>query len=125
MNTIDHKATSSTPEISYGEDSKLLIKGRSLPEDVTKFYKPIMDWAGALQVNALIVDINLEYMNSASSKKMLDLLKILDANNSIKELTINWFYEEGDEDALENGQIYEELLSKASFRYHELNETAL
>jgi hypothetical protein len=123
MKTINTDATSSTPEITYGEGDKLVIKGRSLPEDVTTFYKPLIDWAVALQVNSLTVDINLEYMNSASSKKVLDLLKVLDANNHIKELTVNWFYEEGDEDALENGQIYEELLLKASFRYHQLNET--
>ena len=63
-------------------------------------------------------------MNSASSKKLLTLLKILDANNSIKQLSINWFYKEGDEEALESGQIFEEFLLKANFRYYEYREVA-
>jgi hypothetical protein len=124
MNSINLNATNYTPAVSYGEDGKMLIKGRSLPENAVKFYKPLMDWANALQVDALTIDINLEYLNSASSRKLLDLLKILDANNYIKELTINWYYEVDDEDALEHGQIYEEFLLKAHFRYHEYREAA-
>ena len=124
MNTLDYKATPATPEIYYGGDEKLLIKGRSMPEDVKVFYQPLLDWAGAIQVGTLSVDFNLEYMNSSSSKKLLYVLKVLDANNYIKKLTINWFYEEGDEEALESGQIFEELLLKAEFRYHEIREVA-
>jgi hypothetical protein len=124
MNTIYLEATTSTPEVIFGEDGRLMIRGRSIPEDVTKFYEPLIEWGGALHIDALTVVINLEYMNSASSKKLLYLLKILDANNHIQSLTINWYYEEGDEDALENGQIYEELLLKASFRYYEYKEAA-
>ena len=123
MERIDIPATSSTPSVHYGADGKLKIKGRSLPEDVTAFFNPLVDWAGKLAVHSLTVDVELVYMNSASSKKLLELLKALDTNNRIRELYINWFYEEGDEDGLENGQIYEELLQKASFQYHEYNET--
>jgi hypothetical protein len=123
MERLDIHATSSTPSVYYGEDGILKIKGKSLPEDVTEFYNPLVDWAGKLTIHSLTVDVELIYMNSASSKKLLELLMALDANNNIRELSINWFYEEGDEDALENGQIYEELLLKATFRYHEYNET--
>jgi hypothetical protein len=124
MKTIDLKATNSTPAILFGGDGKLLIKGRSIPEDVGKFYQPLFEWAGMQLVSSLTVVIDLEYMNSASSKKLLYLLKILDANSSVRELTINWCYEKGDEDALEIGQVFEELLLKASFRYNEYEEAA-
>lgn len=124
MNTLDYKATPATPEIYYGGDEKLLIKGRSMPEDVKVFYQPLLDWASTIQVGTLSVDVKLEYMNSATSKKLLYVLKILDANNHIKKLTINWYYEEGDEEALESGQIFEEFLLKAEFRYHEIKEVA-
>src|SRR3990172_6575012 len=117
MNTLDYKATPATPEIYYGGDDKLLIKGRSMPEDVKIFYQPLLDWAGSIQISTLSVDMNLEYMNSSSSKKLIYVLKILDANNNIKKLTINWYYEEGDEEALESGMIFEERLLKAEFRY--------
>lgn len=119
MKTIDLKATHSTPEVRYGEDGILIINGKSIPEDVAKFYNPLLEWAARVRVKSIKIEVNLEYMNSASSKKMLNLLKILDANSSIQELTVNWSFEEGDEDALEMGQFFEEFLLKANFRYTE------
>jgi hypothetical protein len=89
-----------------------------------KFYKPLIEWAGSLQVKKLTIDINLEYVNSASSKKLLYLLKILEANENIKKLTVNWYYERDDEDALENGKVLEKLLMKTHFRFHAYAEAA-
>ena len=121
---MDVKPTNSTPAIMFGEDGKLLISGRSIPEDAVKFYQPLLEWAAELQASSLNVEINLEYMNSSSSKKLLHLLRLLDANSSIRELTVNWCYEKDDEDTLEIGQIFEERLLKASFRYSEYAEAA-
>ena len=122
MSAIHVEETHSTPLFSYGEDGKLVIKGRSLPEDAARFYNPLIQWAREFTDPVMTIDINLEYLNSASSKKMLEFLKVLDANGHIRELNINWFYEAGDDDSLENGQIYEELLLKARFRYQEYQE---
>jgi hypothetical protein len=66
----------------------------------------------------------MEYLNSASSKKLLELLRALDNNDSIIDFIVNWHYEADDEDALESGQIFEDLLKKAEFRYHEYSEAA-
>jgi uncharacterized Fe-S radical SAM superfamily protein PflX len=124
MKTIMIEATHSTPRVNFCADGRLLIEGRSLPEDVNKFYKPLIEWIVNLDTESVKLDINLEYFNSASAKKLLELLKSLDANNRIKSLIINWHYEEGDDDALETGQIFEDLLGKAQFRYHEYAEAA-
>jgi len=110
--------------VKFITDGRLLIEGRSLPENVNKFYLPLIDWVGKLNVEVVRMDINLEYLNSASSKKLLEILKVLDANNNIKEIIVNWHYEADDEDALESGQIFEELLRRAEFRYHEYSEAA-
>ncbi len=122
MNAIYVNATSSTPHFSYGDDGRLIIKGRSLPEDAAPFYNPLITWAREVTASSMTVDIAFEYMNSASTKKLLELLKVLDANNHITDLNVNWFYEEGDDDSLENGQTFEELMLKARFRYHEILE---
>ncbi|HJX70412.1 MAG TPA: DUF1987 domain-containing protein [Bacteroidales bacterium] len=124
MNNIFLEPTNNTPQVRFTTDGRLLLQGRSLPESVTKFYKPLIEWVGMLKTEVVKIDINLEYINSASSKKMFELLKILDANNCIKVLIVNWHYEADDEDALESGQIIEELLRKAEFRYHEYSEAA-
>jgi hypothetical protein len=124
MKTIVIDATPSTPAVNFSSDGRLLIEGRSLPEDVNKFYKPLIEWILGLNSECVKMDINLEYLNSASSKKLLELLKCLDANSRIKSLIVNWHYEEGDDDALETGQIFEEVLNRAKFQYHEYAEAA-
>jgi len=124
MKNLTIEPTSSTPAIHFKSDGRMLIEGRSLPENVMKFYVPIIEWAQKLTTEAVILDVNMEYLNSASTKKMLEFLKVLDANNHIKTLAVNWHYEADDEDTLENGQIFEELLLKAKFRYLEYSGAA-
>jgi hypothetical protein len=48
----------------------------------------------------------------------------MDANGKIKSFIINWHYEAGDDDTLETGQIFEEILIRAQFQYHEYAEVA-
>jgi hypothetical protein len=122
MNNLIIEPTSSTPAIQFMTDGRMLIEGRSLPEDVNRFYTTLIEWASGLTAQSVKLDINLEYLNSASTKKVLEFLRIMDANNHIKTFIVNWHYEADDEDALENGQIFEELLRKAQFRYHEYAE---
>ena len=54
----------------------------------------------------------------------MEILKYLDANNNIKQLNINWHYEEGDDDCVEIAQIYEESLLRVRFKYIEYDEAA-
>jgi hypothetical protein len=67
-------------------------------------------------------DINLEYFNTSSSKKLLELLKRLDANKQIHSVQVNWHFEEGDEDSVETAEIYEECLNRIDFKYYEYAE---
>jgi hypothetical protein len=122
MNNLIIEQTSSTPAIQFKTDGMMLIEGRSLPENVQKFYGPVIEWAKNLTAQVVKMDINLEYLNSASTKKVLEFLKVIDANHYVKTFIVNWHYESMDEDTLENGQIFEELLRKAQFRYHEFSE---
>jgi hypothetical protein len=124
MDNLSFEPTTSTPAVKFTSDGRLLIEGRSLPENVMKFYTPLIEWVSMLKVKVVKIDINIEYLNSASSKKLLEMLRALDANSFINELIVNWHYESDDEDALESGQIFEDLLLKAEFRYHEYSEAA-
>lgn len=124
MKNINLEPTTSTPAVRFSSDGRLLIEGRSLPEDVIRFYNPLIAWVKNLTTEVVKIDLNLEYLNSASSKKVLELLRMLDTNEAIKELIVNWHYEADDEDALESGQIFEDFLIKAEFRYHEYSEAA-
>ncbi len=113
-----------TPRIEFYANGNLKMEGRSLPENVEMVYTPIINWIIGLKAEKVNFDINLEYFNSASSKKIMEILKHLDANNSIKQLNINWHYEEGDDDSVEIAQIYEESLLRVIFKYIEYEEAA-
>jgi hypothetical protein len=118
MNKINFAATHSTPYVDYAENKKLVIRGRSISENEITFYKPIIAWASMLQVKLLEVEVDLEYVNSRSSKKLFQLFKVMDDNPDIKALIINWHYDEGDDDAFLKGQVYQEALKKARFNFH-------
>jgi len=116
--------TSSTPAINFRKEGRLLIEGRSLPEDTAKFFSPLIDFARHITAADVKVTVKLEYLNSSSTKKLLELLNVLDVNRQINSLSVEWYFEQEDEDILESGQIFEELLRKASFRYHEIKIAA-
>ena len=109
--------TDSTPTVNFSINGKLSLKGRSLPENVKEFYTPLEEWVAKLDVKSVTFVISLDYINSASSKKILDVLKSLDENNNVEDIIVNWHYDEGDDDSLESGQIFEELLSRSEFKY--------
>ena len=124
MESLSIIGSNSTPEVIFNTDGRLSLGGRSLPEDVELFFSPLEKWMMTLDAEKVLFDINLEYFNSSSSKKILDLLKVLDANMKVKMIEIVWHYEEGDDDCLESGQIFEDLLMRSSFKYIEYAEAA-
>ena len=58
------------------------------------------------------VNIVLEYFNTSSSKCILDFFKKLETlNNGGKtSVSVNWHYEEDDEDMLEAGEDYQAII---------------
>ena len=109
--------TSKTPLIDFSSSGKLVIAGSSFPENAKEFFDPVIDWAGELQTDYIDLDLVLEYMNTASAKKILELLRKLEANLRIQNLTVNWYYDKDDEDSLEAGQILADTLSRIKFTY--------
>jgi len=115
MNSLVIQKTDSTPEISFLKKGELKVTGRSLPEDVHKFYDPLIDWVKTLEGDKVKVDLKLEYLNTASTKKVLNLLVALDDNEKINEIDVNWFYEFDDLEMEDLGGIYEEELNRIKF----------
>lgn len=122
METLKIEATIHTPLIDFNQNGRLKMEGRSFPEDVSKFYAPLIEFVSNIEAEAVYLDISLDYLNTASSRKMMDLFKHLDANSKIHDILVNWHYEEGDEDSIEIAEIYEESLLRCQFRYHEYAE---
>ncbi|MCC6691101.1 MAG: DUF1987 domain-containing protein [Bacteroidia bacterium] len=116
MEKIAIEGSPKTPTISFETDKGFLeIKGRSIPENSIEFYKPLVDalekYASKPQ-SATNVNIQLEYFNTSSSKCILDVFKKLEAiHKGGSAVTINWHYEEDDEDMLEAGEDYQAIIN--------------
>jgi len=115
-------ATKKTPEIRFNIDGNLFMKGRSLPENADKFYTPLVTWIEDLNAENVRFEICLDYFNSSSAKRLMDMFKYLDANRHIRTIQINWYFEEGDEDSIETAQIFEDSLMRTDFRYLEYSD---
>jgi hypothetical protein len=108
--------TEDTPEIFFNTDTnEFMISGRSLPEDVTSFYAPVFEWMNEFSENhsgKATFKFKLEYFNTASSKIILDILMKLEemVQDSKINLKIEWHYSEADDDMLEAGEEYKELV---------------
>jgi hypothetical protein len=116
METISIEGTPKTPTITFDLTKGFLeIKGRSIPENSIEFYKPLVDWLekyASSPQSATNVNIQLEYFNTSSSKCILDVFKKLEAiNKNGSAVTINWCYEEDDEDMLEAGEDYQAIIN--------------
>lgn len=117
MEAIKLDPSTHSPLVRFDLDGHMLLEGRAIPEDVNKLFNPLVDFVTNLAVPHAVLNINLEYFNTATSKKMLEFLKHLDANNKIEKVLINWHYEDGDDDSAEMAEIYEECLNRSEFRY--------
>lgn len=114
MEPISIEGTQKTPTVNFNhETGKIEIKGRSIPENSIEFYKPLVDWLeqyGAAPQKLTEVNVQLEYFNTSSSKCLFDLFKMLsNIHDRGNEVTVAWYYVEGDDDMLETGQDFESL----------------
>lgn len=95
--------------IYYPDANKLELVGRSIPENPELIFRRLDDWITIHfdKNKDLNVTIQLEYINSGSSKYLYEILKRLTgfgrSGNTVK---LQWLYEEDDEAMLELGEHY-------------------
>ena len=115
MEDIFLKKTFNSPEVEFiASSGELNIEGRSIPEDPGEFFERLIDWLNDYFLDPAketVMSIKLEYINSGSSKYMLELLRILKENHDKgRTVLVKWFFEEGDESIEELGQHYEQTM---------------
>jgi hypothetical protein len=126
METIIREDTPKTPYVKFDwEKGVVEIKGRSIPENSVEFYKPLIDWIdeyGNGPKENTIINIQLEYFNTSSSKCILDIFKRLELlfKKGFK-VQVNWYYEEDDEDMFEAGEDYQSIIN-LPFKMIEMEE---
>lgn len=115
MEPIIIEPTRDTPGVVLDPaNNKFEMNGKSLPEDVASFYDPILAWIEEYSESPneeTVFEMKMSYFNTASSKMLLDILfaleELAEGGNNVK---INWHYKENDEDMMEAGEEYADIV---------------
>ncbi|MFV0347136.1 MAG: DUF1987 domain-containing protein [Halodesulfovibrio sp.] len=124
MSSLRHfivEPTKSSPAIDFNpETHSMSLRGESYPENCARFYEPVFDWLrdylAASQSEPMVLDMEIIYFNSSSSKAFMDLFDLLDgAAQAGKPVNVRWCYHEENETALECGEEFQEDVQHMSF----------
>lgn len=100
--------TDHTPEFLFSDKGTIKIKGRGLYGTKSEVSDQIMDWLDSYLKNpadVTYVIIAFEYLNSFSTTIITSVLsKLSKVILQKKKLTIQWYFEEDDDDILERGE---------------------
>ena len=115
MNALRIIETTDTLEVNLDkEKSRFEFYGKSLPEDPNEFFKPIINWFKEYVKNPnkeTTLIFKFDYFNTASSKKILDILSTCQEIHKKKlPIIVNWYYRPTDEDMLETGETFSEIV---------------
>lgn len=120
-NTLQIKPTKTTPAVDLNPETGILgLRGMSIPENVSTFYAPILDWLRAYTQNPAertTLKFTFDYFNTATSKVLMELITVLESiHESSSECVIEWHYKANDPDMQEAGEDYA-LITRVPFEF--------
>jgi hypothetical protein len=119
MNTLNIEGTYYTPKVEYTPSNGTLeIEGRALETDKGNdedVFTRISAWVNTHlsdKKQPMLIKFRLSYYNTTSSKKMVKFMRSLDGLfQQGYNVKIMWEYEDGDEDALSDGEVFKKLFT--------------
>ncbi|MFP4448394.1 MAG: DUF1987 domain-containing protein [Bacteroidota bacterium] len=123
---IFKEETNCTPGIDLDPNKqKFEFTGVSRPEDTYEFYEPILSWVENYVNNILekfeqnrvsnetfVIVFDFKYMNSSSSKYIFQILSnFKKLFNKRLNVTIFWYYDDIDDQILEDGEDFSEIIN--------------
>jgi len=97
-----------------GDTGRFQISGVSNPENASEFYAPVLAWMDDYMPangQAVSLEIKMDYFGTSSTKWILQIMKRFEALAAKGvEVSIKWFYYDDDEDLMEAGQQFSELV---------------
>lgn len=115
--TFKLAGTQNTPNVFFNINKGILIiAGKSFPEHPQPLYESISDLFAEVKSESLSIRVELDYINTSSSKCLLTLLK--KAKETIKKVSVIWVSEEDDDDIKETGEYFEEF-TELPFEFRE------
>jgi len=96
MERLEIEQSKSTPFVRFDPGSGMLeIGGESYPENSHEFFSPVIEWIEQYlseEEKSLSFIVTLTYMNTSSTKYMIDILDRLEqAHDKGREISIEWY----------------------------------
>ncbi len=116
MKKLYIKAERKTPLVDFDPFAGVFrLKGRSIPENTYDFYTVVMHWLDEylkMPAEKSVLNFELDYFNTSSSKFLLEMFKKLKTlERTDREFLVRWHFETGDEEMMETGRDFMELLN--------------
>lgn len=116
MERLYRAGTKSSPEVDFNPSTgNLKISGHSYPENAPAFYQDLFIWLKQYlshASNPIVMDLYIAYMNTSSTKCLLDMIDMLDiAYAAGVDITINWHYHAKNRSVKECGEELGEALN--------------
>ena len=120
MKNVHSEGTIKTPEIILDADFGVIeLIGKSLPENASDIYDPILNWIDEYMQNpaeTTTVNFRFEYLNSRSLKFILDILRKMKVLYQKEyKVTANWYVDPDDEDMIEIGEDFQSTVFSYNF----------
>ncbi len=124
MEDLIIKKTMKTPEILLQKNGDLFFQGPSIPENAELFYASVFTWLESfskLSPRQITVTIDIFFLSTASAIIVMKILNFMKSMIALGfTLHIAWLYESDDEEVLEQGKMYENVLG-IDFEFKTIN----
>lgn len=106
-NLIQFAGTNNSPKVLFDlENGTLEMSGRAFAEHPLPLFESLTENMKKVKTCKLDVTMKFDYVNTSSSKCLLNLLKT--AKATVSDVSVNWISEEDDEDNEELGKLFED-----------------
>ncbi len=100
--------TGEKPGITIGRDGHIVISGRFMGNNYTdstdELLNRVNDYVSD-PAGETILDLHIEYLEAIKSPLIISAVKkLIQGRVADNQLVVNWYYEEGDDDMLEQGE---------------------
>lgn len=114
MDKFFKQSTPKTPRIEFdAENSSFLIQGRSIPENSTEYYRPLIEWLEEYMKSPSAethINIDVEYFNTSTSKCFVEMFRKLESIMNQSDVRVIWYYDSDDEDMQESVEDFKKVI---------------
>jgi len=121
MENLEIARTKSTPYVCFdAATGRLRIEGESYPENVVKFYAPVLEWLQAYFANGAdraSLSFQIAYFNSSTSKVFMTIFDLLEAQAVAgHQVEVVWICDQDNDVAIECGEEFQEEVEALPFK---------